>query len=67
MAQFGIRVMYLERPNKTVPYTMVMIGGDWTDTNIEDPAGGVAPGTDCGALGQRHVVYTFASGGWSAV
>ena len=67
VAQFGIRVMYLERPNKTVPYTMVMIGGAWTDTNIEDPAGGVAPGTDCGALGQRHVVYTFASGGWSAV
>jgi MYXO-CTERM domain-containing protein len=66
VAQFGIEVVYLERPPKILPYTMVMIGGDWTDTNIEDPAAGVAPGTDCGALGQRHVVYTFASGGWSA-
>ncbi len=66
VAAFGINVVYLERPPKVLPYTMVMIGGSWTDTNIEDPAGGVAPGTDCGALGQRHVVYTFATGGWSA-
>jgi hypothetical protein len=66
VAQLGIEVVYLERPPKVLPYTMVMVGGDWTDTNLEDPAGGVAPGTDCGALGQRHIVYTFASGGWSA-
>jgi len=66
VAQFGIEVVYLERPPKVLPYTMVMIGGEWTDTNLEDAAAGVAPGTDCGALGQRHVVYTFASGGWSA-
>lgn len=64
VSQFGIEVEYLQRPSKTVPFTMVMIGGSWTDTNIEDPAGGVAPGTDCGALGQRHVVYVFANGGW---
>ena len=66
MSSWGIRVLYLpdERPPKTLPYTMAMIGGNWTDTNLEDAAAGVAPGTDCGALGQRHVVYTFATGGW---
>lgn len=68
VAQFGIRVVYLpdDRPPSILPYTMAMIGGNWTDTNLEDSAGGVAPGTDCGALGQRHVVYTFAGGGWGA-
>jgi hypothetical protein len=66
MALFGIEVVYLERPPSILPYTMVMIGGEWTDTNIDSAAAGVAPGTDCGALGQRHVVYTFASGGWGA-
>ncbi|MCX4239515.1 hypothetical protein [Paraliomyxa miuraensis] len=66
VAAYGINVVYLSRPNKTVPYTMEMVGGQWTDTNIDSPAGGVAPGADCGALGQRHVVYTFASGGTSA-
>lgn len=66
VANFGIVITYAERPNKTVPYTMEMVGGSWTDTNIDSPAGGVAPGADCGALGQRHVVYTFASGGTSA-
>lgn len=65
VAPYGIRVLYLpeDRPSKTVPYTMEMMGGQWQDTNIDSPAGGVAPGADCGALGQRHVVYTFASGG----
>lgn len=66
VSQLGVNVVYETRPPKILPYTMVMIGGNWTDTNIEDSAAGVAPGTDCGALGQRHVVYTFASGGWSA-
>ena len=59
MASLGVRVVYLQRPNKTVPYTMAMIGGDWTDTNIPDPAGGVAPGTDCEDRDQRNVVYVF--------
>jgi MYXO-CTERM domain-containing protein len=56
-----VRVVYLERPEKTLPYTMAMVSGDWTDTNLSEPAGGVAPGADCGALGQRHVVYAFES------
>lgn len=59
MAEIGVRVMYDKRPNKAVPYTMVMIGGSWTDANIDSPAGGVAPGTDCEARYQRHVVYVF--------
>ncbi|MCA9653100.1 MAG: hypothetical protein KC501_24510 [Myxococcales bacterium] len=66
VSQLGIRVVYEQRPPKILPYTMVMVGGSWTDTNLEDSAAGVAPGTDCGALGQRHVVYTFAAAGWSA-
>lgn len=59
LGPFGLRVKYLERPNKTVPYTMAMIGGSWTDINLDSPAGGVAPGADCEARGQRHVVYAF--------
>lgn len=62
VAGFGIRVAYLERPGKIAPYTMEMIGGSWQDVNTDQPAGGVAPGADCGALGQRHIVYTFAAG-----
>lgn len=62
LASYGVRVIYDFRPSKTVPYTMEMMGGDWSDTNIDSPAGGVAPGADCGALGQRHVVYTFSAG-----
>ncbi|WAS92288.1 MYXO-CTERM sorting domain-containing protein [Nannocystis punicea] len=57
----GIRVLYLNRPSKTVPYTMAMVGGSWTDTNIDSPAGGVAPGTDCEDRDQRNVVYAFDS------
>lgn len=60
-APFGVTVVYESRPEKVVPYTMQMMGGNWQDTNIDSPAGGVAPGADCGALGQRHVVYTFDS------
>jgi MYXO-CTERM domain-containing protein len=63
VAPYGIRVVYDFRPRNVVPYTMEMIGGSWTDVNIDSPAGGVAPGADCGALGQRHVVYTFSDGG----
>ena len=62
-AQFGIRIVYETRPRNVVPYTMEMVGGTWMDTNLSDSAGGVAPGADCGALGQRHVVYTFSNGG----
>ena len=65
LASYGVNVIYDFRPRKVVPYTMEMIGGSWTDTNIDSPAGGVAPGADCGALGQRHVVYTFSNGGSS--
>jgi hypothetical protein len=61
MAMLGVRVVYERRPNKTVPYTMAMVSGDWTDVNLDEPAGGVAPGTDCEARGQRHVVYVFDS------
>lgn len=67
VAAYGIRVVYAERPPEILPYTMAMIGGNWTDTNLDSPAGGVAPIADCGALGQRHVVYVFADGGWGAV
>jgi len=59
MAELGVRIVYEKRPNKTVPYTMAMIGGAWTDANLDSPAGGVAPGTDCEARWQRHVVYVF--------
>ena len=59
METLGVVVAYQKRPSKTLPYTMAMIGGSWEDTNISDPAGGVAPGTDCEARGQRHVVYVF--------
>ena len=66
LAAHGVRVAYLERPPQMLPYTMAMIGGTWEDTNIDGPAGGVAPTADCGALNQRHIVYVFASGGQSA-
>ena len=42
VAQYGIVVTYMTRPNKTVPYTMEMVGGQWTDTNSDSAAGGVA-------------------------
>jgi len=59
MAALGVVVVYEKRPHKTLPYTMAMVSGSWQDTNIDEPAGGVAPGTDCEARGQRHVVYVF--------
>ena len=61
-SQFGVRVLYAERPDPILPYTMQMVGGSWRDTNLDSPAGGVAPGGDCGGLSQRHTVYTFAGG-----
>ena len=62
LAAYGVRVVYLDRPDPMVPYTMEMMGGSWQDTSIDSPAGGVAPSADCGALNQRHVVFTFTEG-----
>ncbi len=67
LAPFGVRVVYLERPPELLPYTMAMIGGEWMDTQLDSPAGGVAAAADCGATNQRRVVYVFADGGWSAL
>lgn len=66
VAPYGIRVVYDPRPRKLLPYTMIMIGGSWTDTLAPEPASGYAP-FDCEARGQRHVGYTFADGRWSAI
>ena len=55
--QFSVRVVYLERPRKIIPYTMVMIGGHHSDTTA-GPSGGVAP-LDCEDFGQRNVCYAF--------
>jgi MYXO-CTERM domain-containing protein len=52
-----VRVVYLERPPKVLPYTMVMIGGHYSDTTA-GPSGGVAP-LDCEDFGQRNVCYAF--------
>ncbi len=63
LADHGVRVVYLERPPQMLPYTMSMMGGTWQDTNIDGPAGGVAPTADCGALNQRHIVFVFTGEG----
>ncbi|MCA9694474.1 MAG: hypothetical protein KC636_33160 [Myxococcales bacterium] len=67
MAPFGIRVVYEKRPSKTIPYTMAMVGGSWTDTNLDSPAGGVASSVDCEARNQRHIVYAFGQAASSVV
>jgi MYXO-CTERM domain-containing protein len=54
---WAIRVVYLERPPKILPYTMVMIGGHHSDTTAGS-SGGVAP-IDCEDFGQRNVCYAF--------
>lgn len=54
---WAVRVVYLERPPKVLPYTMVMIGGSYSDTTA-GPSGGVAP-LDCEDFGQRNVCYAF--------
>jgi MYXO-CTERM domain-containing protein len=56
-ADWAVRVVYLERPPKVLPYTMVMIGGSYNDTTA-GPSGGVAP-LDCEDFGQRNVCYAF--------
>jgi MYXO-CTERM domain-containing protein len=57
---WAVRVVYLERPPKVLPYTMVMVGGHWSDTTA-GPSGGVAP-LDCEDFGQRNVCYAFQNG-----
>ncbi|MCR9166226.1 MAG: MYXO-CTERM sorting domain-containing protein [Nannocystaceae bacterium] len=56
-ADWAVRVVYEERPPKVLPYTMVMMGGHWSDTTA-GPSGGVAP-IDCEDFGQRNVCYVF--------
>ena len=56
---WAVRVVYLERPPKILPYTMVMNGGHYSDTTA-GASGGVAP-LDCEDFGQRNVCYTFGS------
>jgi MYXO-CTERM domain-containing protein len=67
LAPFGVTIVYEQRPDKLLPYTMAMIGGEWMDTQLDNPAAGVAATADCGALNQRRIVYVFADGGWSAL
>jgi len=57
----AMRVVYLERPPKRLPYVMIMMGGHYTDTS-SGPAGGVAPGADCEDSGLRNVCYAFVNG-----
>ncbi len=57
---WAVRVVYLERPPKVLPYTMVMVGGHHSDTTA-GPSGGVAP-LDCEDFGQRNVCYAFQNG-----
>ncbi len=54
---WAVRVVYEERPPKVLPYTMVMMGGHWSDTTAS-ASGGVAP-LDCEDFGQRNVCYVF--------
>lgn len=58
-ARWGIRVVYDPRPRKLLPYTMAMVGGNYSDTT-SGPAGGVAP-IDCEDFGQRNVCYSFTN------
>jgi MYXO-CTERM domain-containing protein len=57
----AVRVVYLERPPKRLPYVMIMMGGHWSDT-ASGPSGGVAPGADCEDTGLRNVCYAFVNG-----
>ena len=60
LQDWAVRVVYLERPPKVLPYTMVMMGGHYSDTTA-GPSGGVAP-LDCEDFGQRNVCYVFQNG-----
>ncbi len=57
---WAIRTVYLERPHKTIPYVMTMVGGSYKDT-VSGPAGGVAPSADCEDFGLRNVCYSFTN------
>lgn len=57
---WAVRVVYLERPPKVLPYAMIMMGGHYSDT-VAGPSGGVAPGADCEDLGLRNVCYAFVN------
>jgi MYXO-CTERM domain-containing protein len=59
-ADMAVRVVFLERPPKLLPYVMIMMGGHYSDTSA-GPSGGVAPGADCEDLGMRNVCYAFVS------
>ena len=59
-ADWAIRVVYLERPNKTIPYVMTMVGGSYKDTTA-GPSGGVAPSADCEDFGMRNVCFSFTN------
>ncbi|WAS92554.1 Ig-like domain-containing protein [Nannocystis punicea] len=59
-AAWALRVVYLERPPKVLPYVMIMMGGHYSDT-VAGPSGGVAPGADCEDLGLRNVCYAFVN------
>lgn len=56
----AVRVVYLQRPPKMLPYVMVMMGGHYSDTTA-GPSGGVAPGADCEDAGMRNVCYAFVN------
>jgi hypothetical protein len=56
----AVRVVYLERPPKRLPYVMIMMGGHYSDTSA-GPSGGVAPGADCEDSGLRNVCYAFVN------
>lgn len=56
----AVRIVYEQRPPKILPYTMVMMGGHYSDTTA-GPSGGVAP-LDCEDFGQRNVCYMFLPG-----
>ena len=57
---WAVRIVYEVRPPKVLPYTMVMMGGHYSDTTA-GPSGGVAP-LDCEDFGQRNVCYMFLPG-----
>ena len=57
---WAVRIVYEVRPPKVLPYTMVMMGGDYSDTTA-GPSGGVAP-LDGEDFGQRNVCYMFLPG-----
>lgn len=59
-ADVAVRVVYLKRPPKRLPYVMIMMGGSYQDTTA-GPSGGVAPGADCEDNGLRNVCYAFVN------